>query len=90
MGLKWDTCLIYLDDVDVFSKIFDEHLDKVLTAFNQGLRLKIKKCNFGMTTLRVLGHVVDQFGVYPDSEKLAPIKYMNGFTRTFAKHTYEK
>ena len=45
MGLKWDACLIYLDDVVVFSKTFDEHLDKldkVLTAIQQaGLRLKI-------------------------------------------------
>ena len=34
----------------------------------------LKKCNFGMTTLRVLGHVVDQFGVYPDPEKVAAVK----------------
>ena len=78
MGLKWDTCLIYLDDVVVFSKTFDEHLDKldkVLTAIQQaGLRLKIKKCNFGMTKLRMLGHVVDEFGVYPDPEKVKAVK----------------
>ena len=44
MGLK---CPFYLDDVMVFSKIFDEHLHKlpkVLTANKQaGLRLKKKK-----------------------------------------------
>ena len=33
-GLQWSLCLIYLDDVIVFSHDFDEHidrLDKVLT-----------------------------------------------------------
>ena len=33
-GLQWSLCLIYLDDVIVFSHNFDEHidrLDKVLT-----------------------------------------------------------
>ena len=45
MSLKWDTCLFYLDDVVVFSKTFDEHLDKLdkvwITIKQAGLRLRI-------------------------------------------------
>ena len=52
-GLKWKSCLIYLDDVVVFAETFDEHLHKlgeVLSAIGKaGLRFKISKCKFGET-----------------------------------------
>ena len=37
-GLKWNSCLIYLDDVVVFSSTYDEHstkLNSVLTAIKE-------------------------------------------------------
>ena len=47
-GLQWSLCLIYLDDVIVFSADFDEqvdHLDQVLTCIGAvGLKLKPSKC----------------------------------------------
>ena len=47
-GLKWNSCLIYLNDVVVFSKTYDEHLaqlSSVLAAIKKaGLRLKVNKC----------------------------------------------
>ena len=77
-GLKWDTCLVYLDDVVIFARSFKEHLEKldlVLSAIHgAGLRLKVNKCHFGMTTLKVLGHVVDKDGVYPDPDKIQAVK----------------
>ena len=49
-GLRWQTCLIYLDDVIVFSKDTNEHVahvDKVLTLLRSaGVSLKLKKCEF--------------------------------------------
>ena len=49
-GLLWSLCLIYLDDIIVFSHDFDEHtdrLDKVLTQIGAaGLRLRPNKCVF--------------------------------------------
>ena len=77
-GLKWNTCLIYLDDVVIFSRTFAEHLKnlhRVLRAIRQaGLRLKINKCHFGETKLHMLGHVVDNVGVHPDPEKVRAVK----------------
>ena len=32
-GLTYDVCLVYLDDILVFSKTFDEHLDRLATVF---------------------------------------------------------
>ena len=77
-GLKRNSCLIYLDDVVVFSKTYDEHLaqlSSVLAAIKKaGLRLKVNKCRFGETKLSMLGHIVDKDGVYPDPEKVRAVK----------------
>ena len=48
--LQWTACLIYLDDVIVYGKTIDEHLQRlsmVLQGFHQaGLKLKPSKCHF--------------------------------------------
>ena len=77
-GLKWNSCLIYLDDVVVFSSTYDEHLtqlNSVLTAIKEaGLRLKVNKCRFGETKLSMLGHIVEKNRIYPDPEKVRAIQ----------------
>uniref|UniRef100_A0A5S6QU71 RNA-directed DNA polymerase n=1 Tax=Trichuris muris TaxID=70415 RepID=A0A5S6QU71_TRIMR len=46
-GLKWDTCLVFLDDVIIFSRTFNEHvkrLGQVLKLFRQaGLKISPSK-----------------------------------------------
>ena len=58
-GLQWSLCLIYLDDVIVFSEDFDEQvdcLDQVLTRIGSvGLKLKPSKCVFFVTKVSFLG-----------------------------------
>jgi len=48
-GLTYDVCLVYLDDILVFLKTFDEHLVRLATVFNRldhyGLKLKPSKCS---------------------------------------------
>ena len=48
-GLTYDVCLVYLDDILVFSKTFVEHLDKLATVFDRldrySLKLKPSKCS---------------------------------------------
>ena len=50
-GLNWDTCLIYLDDVMVFSPTLSHHLTHLAKAFDRlrqaNIKLKPSKCNFG-------------------------------------------
>ena len=47
--MNWKDCLVYIDDILIWSKTFKEHLDKldsVFQAFDKaGLRLKAKKCH---------------------------------------------
>jgi len=52
-GLKWNICLVYLDDIIVYSTNFDEHLsrlDKVIKAVKlAGLKFNPDKCKFAFT-----------------------------------------
>ena len=58
-GLRWQTGLIYLDDVIVFSKDTNEHVahvGEVLTLLRSaGVSLKPKKCKFFHPKLDYLG-----------------------------------
>ena len=49
-GYRWKTCLVYLDDVIVFSeneKDHFKHLREVLTVLKDvGMSLNLKKCSF--------------------------------------------
>lgn len=76
-GLKWQTCLVYLDDVVIFACTFKEHLRRlraVLEALKTaGLTLNPKKCRFAYDQLKFLGHVVSNEGVRADPEKTAAV-----------------
>lgn len=60
--LNLQECLIYLDDVLVFSDTFDEHLKRLQGVFQRiekhGLKLKPSKCEFFKTQVSYLGHIV--------------------------------
>jgi hypothetical protein len=63
-GLTWKVCLVYLDDIIVFSKNNEEHmehLDLVLhRLYRAGLSLNLKKCHFFKKEVSYLGHVIGQ------------------------------
>ena len=77
-GLQWQICLIYLDDVIIFSKTCLEHitrLDEVLTKLGQaGLKLKPKKCHFFCKEVIYLGHRVSTEGIATDPEKVEAVQ----------------
>ncbi len=53
---------MYLDDVIVFSKSFEDHLrhvEEILYVLRgDGLSLKLRKCNFFKESVDYLGHVI--------------------------------
>ena len=76
-GLQWVTCLIYIDDIIVFGKDFDEHLLRVEEVFERlrsaGLKLKPTKCDLLQREVVFLGHVVSGKGVSPSPVNISKI-----------------
>ena len=68
----------YIDDVIVFSKSWDEHLQdikKVLISLRRtGLTAKPSKCEWGATTLTYLGHIVGEGMVSIPEAKVEALK----------------
>ena len=62
-------CLIYLDDVIVFSEMPEEHLWRMCVVFDHlrehGLKLKPSKCDVFKLEINYLAHHVSQKGVLP-------------------------
>ena len=79
-GIQNKFTFAYLDDIIIFSKTFEEHLEHVETVFSRlreaGLKLKMKKCDFLKQEVKYLGHLVSSAGVKPDPEKVSAIKNM--------------
>ena len=70
-------CIIYLDDVIVFSKTLEEHLLRLRAMFEKlkqvGLKLKPSKCELFRQELIYLGHVVSKYGIQTDPKKVEAI-----------------
>lgn len=70
--------LIYLDDLIIFSKTFDEHLERLQQVFDRlrqhGLKLKPSKCYLFKREVKYLGHIVTEHGIPTDPEKVAQVK----------------
>ena len=76
-GLSWEVCLYYLDDIIVFSKDWEEYLQRlrmVLSRLREGnLRLGHKKCTLAQSSVTFLGHLVSEDGWQPDPRLLDSI-----------------
>ena len=76
MHLKW--CIIYLDDIIVFSKTPEEYIERLRGVFEKlaaaGLRLKPSKCEFFKSRVAYLGHIVSKDGIEMDPKKIKAIE----------------
>jgi len=69
-GPTWLTCLVYLDDIVVFTRGgVERHVVEVAMVLERlrtaGLTLKLKKCVFATQTMEYLGHELSAEGVRP-------------------------
>ena len=72
-GMHWCSILVYLDDVIVFGKTFDEKLSRLTEVLSRmrgaDLKLNPKKCSLFRREVTFLGHVVSSEGVKTDPDK---------------------
>eukprot|EP00731_Ephydatia_muelleri_P027503 Em0019g376a len=72
-GLHWTTCLIYLDDILIFSATVQQHFTRLREIFDRlkqaGLKIKPCKCLLLQKSIKYLGHVVSEHGIKTDSDK---------------------
>ena len=77
-GFHWKICLIYLDDVIVIGRTFEEELERLEQVFERlawaGLKLKPKKCFLFQKRVSYLGHVVTEEGISADPGKVQQVR----------------
>lgn len=78
MGLKGENCLVYLDDIILYSADLGTHLqalDQVLSRLKSvNLSVQLSKCHFVVDEVDYLGHKVSKRGVEPDSSKVMAVR----------------
>ena len=76
--MNMHSCLIYLDDIVVFSRTFEEHIERLEKVFERlveaGLKLSPAKCNLFQKELKYLGHIVSPEGIATDPKKVECVR----------------
>jgi hypothetical protein len=76
--LLYKCCLVYLDDILVFSKTAEEHaqhLKDVLDILKANkLTVALHKCTLNQASVLFLGHIIDGQGVATDPTKIAALQ----------------
>lgn len=74
---SWKICMIYLDDIIVFSRTFSEHLENLKLVFQRlreaNLKMSPKKCCLFQHQVSFLGHVVSKDGIATDPDKIEAV-----------------
>ena len=75
-GLKLEICLVYLDDIFVFSKELPDNLQKLRKIFERlrVAKLKSTKCKLLQRRVGFLGHVVSEVGIATNPEKIKSVE----------------
>ena len=75
---NFETLVLYLDDILVFSSTIEEHIERLDGVFTKlkehGLKIKPSKCHFFRKEVKYLGHIVSEEGVSTDPAKTEAIR----------------
>ena len=75
--LHLQQCIIYLDDIIIFSKTPSDHLERLRAVFlkleKANLRLKPSKCEFFRERIEYLGHIVSKAGIETNPKKIQKV-----------------
>ena len=69
--------LVFIDDILIFSKSAEEHVEHVKTVMEvlrqHSILIKLSKCTWGQTELPYLGHIVSKDGIKVDPKKIQAV-----------------
>jgi hypothetical protein len=76
-GLVDVSCVVYLDDILIYSRNREKHAQHVKEVLKRlrkhNLYAKLSKCNFGVERVEFLGHILSPEGIQMDTRKLSAI-----------------
>jgi len=78
MGLNFNICLAYLDDIIVYSHDLFSHMERLEKLFQRlkeaNLKLKLSKCCLLQKRVAFLGYTVSGEGVATDPGKIEAVR----------------
>ena len=78
VGLQNERCLVYMDDIIIYSATIHEHISRLTGIFTRlrqaNLKLQPDKCEFLRKEVVYLGHVITKDGVKPNPAKIECIQ----------------
>ncbi|GBG74666.1 hypothetical protein CBR_g19074 [Chara braunii] len=70
--------IVYMDDILVYSSSYEGHVQHIEWALHAlrdaGFKVALEKCQFFLTTISFLGHVVTDKGLQPEPQKVAAVR----------------
>jgi hypothetical protein len=71
-------CVVYLNDVPIYSKTADEYLEHIRLVLRElqrhQLHIKLSMCYFGRSSVNFLGHVVEAGHIRMDPDKVEAVQ----------------
>lgn len=77
-GLQGKHCLVYMDDIIIFSSSLQEHITSIKLVFQRlienNMKIQLDKSEFMHKTVEFLGHIVTPEGIKPNPKKIEAVK----------------
>lgn len=77
-GLQGNNCLVYMDDIIIYSSSLKEHIESLTKVFSRlkehNLKVQLDKSEFLCKSVKFLGHLVTENGIKPNPDKIRVIE----------------
>ena len=76
-GLEWSICVVWIDDIIIHSKTAEQHIEDLHAVMHalqvSGFSVRLRKCHFGMTKIKYLGHIISADGIAKSPDNIKDI-----------------
>ena len=89
IGIRGKFTTAYLDDIIIYSRTVEEHLEHMNEVFKRladaGLKLKLSKCELFKSKIAYLGHEVSAKGIEPSPTKVREVRSFVGLASYYRR-----